>query len=280
MRIVKTDKMLKAFVPNVVTTVEGETPLIDKIEQELLAAEDWVSLTFTGEAILDGLDKTPTEDIWRHTASLVVCEALRNAIPNLDVVLTPNGFGIVSNGNVAPASKERIERLMNQLAAQRDLFINLLLRDLCYREDWRATEQYTWFSSSLLQSPKACVHGAADRVRAGQQWEQFLQLRERAILIEDAIAEKWISPEVMTQLREVLLTGLNPTVHQVALKVRACVFQELRGGGRNHWDLDRIVNFIRNNGDLFPAWDASETAKLYKEPTVFRNKKNSPGYFF
>lgn len=281
MRIVKTNKTLLALIPNVVTTVEGETPLIDKIEQWLLAAEDWVTNTFTGDTIMDDLDKAPSSEMWRHTASLVVCEALRNAIPSLDVVLTPNGFGIVSNSNVAPASKDRVERLINQMATQRDAFINLLLRDLRQREDWRETEQYAWFSSSLLQSPKACVAGAADRIREGKQWETFLQLRERAILIEDAIAEKWISPEVMTQLRAVLLnTGLQPTAHQVALKVRSCVFQELRGNPRNHWDLDRIVNFIRHNGDVFPAWETSETAKLYNEPTVFKNKKDSPGYFF
>lgn len=280
MRIVKTNETLLALIPNVVTTVEGETPLIDKIEQWLLAAEDWVSLTFTGDAIFDGLDKIPSSDIWRHTATLVVCEALRNAIPSLDVVLTPNGFGIVSNNNLAPASKERIERLILQMTVQRDNTINLLLADLYLREDWIDTEQYAWFSASLINHPKDCVSGAADRIREGKLWDTFLQLRERAITIEDAIAEKWISPGVMTQLREELLGKPFSTVKEVAIKVRACVFNELRGNPRNHWDLDRITNFIRHNTSLFPSWASSATAKLYDEPTVFRNKKESSGYFF
>ena len=280
MRIITTNETLTALIPNVVTTVEGEKPLIDKIDPWLTAAEDRVMRTFTGETVMESIAKDPASVIWENMAQLVVTEALRKAIPSLDVVLTPNGFGIVSNGNVAPASKDRVERLILQMAAQRDHFINMLLEDLSRREDWKSTDQYQWFASSLLSWPKACVTAVFDRPRDGQQWDNFLQIRERAILIEDAIAEKWISPEVMTQLRTVMITGQNPTVHQVALKVRSCVFQELRGEQRNHWDLDRIVNYIRNNGDLFPLWSTSDTAKLYLQPTVFKNKKNSSGYFF
>lgn len=272
--------MLMALIPNVVTSVDGEKPLFEKISQWLISAEDWVSKTFTGNAILDSLDKIPSSGIWRHTASLVVCEALRNAIPSLDVVLTPNGFGIVSNSNLAPASKERIERLVNQMAYQRDYYINLLLDDLSGNQDWVATQQHAWFAASLLQFPKACVAGASDRIREGKEWDTFLQLRERAVTIEDAIAEKWISPEVMTQLRLALLHPTHIQLVNVAVKVRACVFNELRGNQRNHWDLDRITDYIRKHPTLFPDWATSETAMLYEAPTVFKNEKESSGFWF
>lgn len=280
MKIIKTNETLMAYVPNVVTTVEGEDSLYDKIEQWMSDSEEWVNHKLTGAATMDAIAADPTSEVWRHLASLIVVDALGRAIPSLDLVITPNGFGIVSNQNVAPASKDRVERLILQMNSQRDHFINMLLDDLCRHTDWQGSEQRQWFASSLLQFPKICVQGAADRVREGQQWHTFLQLRERAITIEDAIAEKWISPGVMTQLREELLGKPYSTVKEVAIKVRACVFNELRGNPRNHWDLDRITNFIRNHGDLFPAWETSETAKLYNEPTVFRNKKDSPGYFF
>ena len=302
------------MVPNVVTTVEGEETLFEKLSHQLQMVEDWVSKIFTGDTVMDYIaalatgdtpgegeeppadpprdltdepeEETPAEftmpesAIWQHLASLIVAETLYRAIPGLDVVLTPNGFGIVSNQNVAPASKDRVERLINKMGALRDHYINMLLDDLRLLEAWRTTDQYKWFTASLISWPKACVTAVMDRIREGQQWDTFLQLRERAILIEDAIAEKWISPEVMANLRTVLYTGQNPTVHQVALKVRSCVFQELRGEPRNHWNLDRIVNFIRNNGSLFPEWATSATAKLYNEATIFKNKKDSPGYFF
>lgn len=280
MRIITTNETLTALIPNVVTTVEGEKPLIDKIDPWLTAAEDWVMETFTGHDEMEAIADDPASTVWEHMAMLTVTEALRRAIPSLDVVLTPNGFGVVSNTNVAPASKDRIERLVNQMAAQRDHFINMLLIDLRTRSGWCDSAQFRWFTASLIQAPENCVVAVYDRVRDGQQWDQFLQLRERAITIEDAIAEKWVSYPVMEQLRMELANVNNATVHQVALKVRACVLSELRGNARNHWDLDRIVNYIRKNADIFPDWATSDTAKLYNDPTVFRNKKNSSGYFF
>lgn len=280
MKIIKTNETLTALIPNVVTTVEGEQPLIDKIDRWLTDAEDWVMVTFTGATVMEEIADDPASMVWEHLAQLVVTEALRNAIPSLDVVLTPNGFGIVSNNNVAPASKDRIDRLISQMAAQRDHFINMLLADLKCRSSWRDSHQFAWFTESLISWPKACVTAVNDRIREGQQWDQFLQLRQRAYTIEDAIAEKWISYGVMQQLRVELMTVNNATVHQVALKVRSCVFNELRGQQRNHWDLDRIVNYIRNNADVFPTWATSHTARLYNNPPVFKNKKDSPGYFF
>lgn len=59
-----------------------------------------------------------------HTTRILACQiaaydAFHRAIPHLDVILTPNGFGIVSNSNIAPASKERVERLMASLLEHR-----------------------------------------------------------------------------------------------------------------------------------------------------------------
>ena len=280
MRIITNNTILMKFVPNVVSTVEGEETLYQKIEKWLEAAEDWVCRTFTGNTVLTAVAATTSTDIWRDVASLIAAEAMRNAIPSLDLVLTPNGFGIVSNNNVAPASKERVERLISQMGAQRDHFIDLLIADLCGYEGWNLTEQYKWFTASLLQFPKTCVLATTEGIPEGKQWEAFVRLRERAIPIEDAYAEKWVSPEVMTQLRTALPTGTHDSVYSLAVKVRACVFAELREYKRNHWDLDRITNYIRHNTTLFPSWATSDTAKLYEDPTVFRNKKESSGYFF
>lgn len=280
MRIIINNEIVMSMVPNVVTTVEGEKPLFEKLYLQLEQSEAWARDTFTGDQVLNEIADNPSSDGWKYIASLIVCDALHRAIPSLDVVLTPNGFGIVSNTNVAPASKERIERLINLMAAQRDHFINMLLADLKTRSSWRDSDQFRWFTASLIQAPKACVAAVFDQPREGQQWDQFLQLRGRAITIEDAISERWISYDVMATLRVELASVNNATIHQVALKVRACVLNELRGQQRNHWELDRIVNFIRKNADIFPDWAASDTAKLYDNPPVFKNKKNSSGYFF
>lgn len=45
----------------------------------------------------------------------VYATAAYNALPTLDLVATPNGFGVVSNQNIAPASKERVAALRESL---------------------------------------------------------------------------------------------------------------------------------------------------------------------
>lgn len=45
----------------------------------------------------------------------VYATAAYNALPTLDLVATPNGFGVVSNNNIAPASKERVAALRESL---------------------------------------------------------------------------------------------------------------------------------------------------------------------
>ena len=52
------------------------------------------------------------------------------AIPSLDLVLTPNGFGIVNTTTIVPASKERIERLQLSIESLRDTVIEQLLHRL------------------------------------------------------------------------------------------------------------------------------------------------------
>lgn len=61
------------------------------------------------------------------TAKLIATEVLSWAIPSLDLVLTPNGFGVVSTQNIAPASKERVDRLIGSLADYRDECIGNIL---------------------------------------------------------------------------------------------------------------------------------------------------------
>ena len=61
--------------------------------------------------------------------------------------------------------------------------------------------------------------------------------------------------------------------------IRGQVVDYLNGGSIRMRDMIDVVNHIRRFPDLFPEWNASETAKLFAPP-VFRNKKKSKGYFF
>ena len=121
MSLITSNEQLNALLPNIQVTVTGETPLIDKLSPFLAATEKWLSDIFTSEAVFDTICQYAEENALRvATTQAVVYEAFRRAVPHLDIILTPNGFGIVSNTNIAPASKERINRLLDALLENRD----------------------------------------------------------------------------------------------------------------------------------------------------------------
>lgn len=143
--LITDNDMLRAYLPNTVFEVEGETPLFDKVLPHIERAEAWFGDTFLEhEAVrADGSSLSgvaATADLLADIAhgngpatllgmcrEVVAYQALMDAVPTLDLVLTPNGFGVVSNSNVAPASKERVERLLAALEKCRDDAIDRLL---------------------------------------------------------------------------------------------------------------------------------------------------------
>ena len=139
-KLINNDDTLRHYLPNVFATVKGEVSLFDKVKVDIDLAENWVIETFvstkTFNTICGYADDNPIKII---TAKLVASEALRRAIPSLDLVLTPNGFGVVSNQNVAPASKERVDRLIASLAGYRDECIANLLPALVGASQWLAS---------------------------------------------------------------------------------------------------------------------------------------------
>ena len=81
----------------------------------------WLIDNFCPKEIFDDIADRPDPSTAKVTmARIVAFDAFRSAIPHLDIILTPNGFGIVNNSNIAPASKERVERLINSLLDNRD----------------------------------------------------------------------------------------------------------------------------------------------------------------
>ena len=132
--LISNDTELRKYLPNALTTVEGETPLYDKISPYLSKAQAWLAKHFTGTDILAAIETAePADPLRELCAHIVAVDAFRRAIPSLDLILTPNGFGIVSNQNVVPASADRVKRLIDSLLTNRDSLVNTLLDNLAKR---------------------------------------------------------------------------------------------------------------------------------------------------
>lgn len=278
MKLITTEEQLRAHIPNIIATVKGEIPFIERLAHFLDLAEDWVKTTFTSESTFNTIcGYTDANSLKILTSRLVVADALRRAIPSLDIVLTPNGFGVVSTQNLAPASKPRVDRLVGSMLANRDDCIAALLPELVGANEWLTSKQADFFGSTLF--PDLGIVDAIG-VATGSKWEKYLELRSKVIDLEASLAEEWLSPELMSALRSENLRGdLTPKRREVVRQVKAQIVGYLTAGTFSTRRLADIVNYIRQDEDEFPDWHNSATAELFSPP-VFRNKKKSTGYFF
>ena len=278
MKLITTDEQLRSHLPNIIASVKGEVPFIERLSLFLDLAEDWVKTTFTSESTFNTIcGYTDSNNIKILCSRLVVADALRRAIPSLDIVLTPNGFGVVNTSNLAPASKPRVDRLVGSMLAHRDDCIAALLPQLPGIAEWLASEQADFFAATLF--PDFSLIEATGSVQ-GSKWERYLEIRSQVIDLEASLAEEWFSPELMSALRSENLCGdLTGKRSEIVKQVKAQVVGYLRSGSFNSRRLADIVNYIRLNPEFFSEWHQSETAKLFAPP-VFRNEKKASGYFF
>ena len=285
MKIITSDDQLRLLIPNVLTTVEGEATLYEKLYPFLETAEQWAIDNFVPETIFEEIANANSTNPESHLSSLifhlsklVAYHAYMTAIPSLDLVLTPNGFGIVSNQTVVPASRERIDALITSIESQRDNAIEALILRLSSRSDWRESPQGKYFSATMFPFINLCRRLA---IRT-HLWDSYQQLRERLIKIESVLADTYFSHEQMDVFRSHVITqGRTATLleDQVIRSLQSYELQlltEIQVHPQCYYDL---VNIIREHEEVFPAWHSSTVAELYK-PKIFENKKKSSAYWF
>ncbi len=282
MKLITTDEQLRLLIPNVLATVEGETTLIVKLYPYLETAEQWAIDTFVPEAIFAEIAEAdssgPNERFRFPLEKLVACHAYMTAIPSLDLVLTPNGFGIVSNQTVVPASRERVAALITSLESQRDAAIEALILRLSSRSDWQQSEPGKYFAATMFPFLSLCRRLAIrDHI-----WESYQQLHARLIRIETVLADTYFSHAQMQSFRQTVLTQFrtsSPLEEQVIKSLQSYELQLLTDTQVHPQCYYDLVNTIRQHPEEFPAWHTSEVAQLYT-PKIFENKKNSSAYWF
>ena len=284
-KLIPNNDILVRFVPNVLKSVQGELALFEKIQSHLEVAEDWLCANFLSAPVLEmlaTLGDDSTNKLLHHARIAEVAEAMLHAIPQLDLVLTPNGFGIVSNSNVAPASKERVERLLSSLEKMRDDTLQVLLPMLTAEAAWADTAPCQYFLSVLypwLDLPRQL--GSTDHA-----WARFQELHSRMIEIEQRLAADFFSAELLSALRQAHLFGAwdatasAPHYKRAWQHIFAIELFMLRENECPVPSCIEVVNALRNAPDgVFEEWKQSKTALLF-EKNGYKNKKNCGGYWF
>ena len=278
-KLINNDTDLRRYIPNQVVAVKVEASLFDKIAHWLDTAEQWIFDTFCPEAVIDAtLAANPHAPLLTALAAVAAHRTLADAIPSLDLVQTVNGFAVVSNQNLAPASRDRVDRLIAAHRSQRDTAISALIPRLAAVPEWRDTPQCGFFRSTLFPTPahiRPLASGAAT-------WERYEELHPAIAAAEDRLATEYISPDLMQRLRDEALGLINPhspILTRLCEALRSHVADIIQDRPLRDTALRDIVDYIRRHPDTFPEWHRSDTARLFSPP-VFRNSKESRGYWF
>lgn len=269
--IIQPDSELRQYIPNVLATAEGEPSLFEKLKPYLDSAEQWALQYFGSENVIHRMYSFG-EEYKIIVSKMVAYQAFMQAIPNLDLVLTPNGFGIVNNSNVASASKERVERLLAQLEAQRDNAIGQYLRVVYFFSlYWEYEPQGLYFMATNFQNLDICDLCEI----TAHRWNEYQRLRQQILVIEQDLSNEYFSPEQMAKFRKSIANRryYKPdTIYtQVIEAVRSLEVAILTDKKPHPQTARDIVNIIRNNPASFQEWHSSATAKLFV-PELLKKK--------
>ena len=278
MKLITTDDQVRQNIPNVLVTVEGEATLLEKLTPFIEQAETWLATNFTSSELLQAIAAEQGTPLKELCTRIVITEAFRAAIPSLDVILTPNGFGIVNNSTVVPASRDRVERLILSLESARDELLISLLRLLPAHQEWLATEQAAYFSSTMFPNISMCREiGIRDHL-----WQEYQAFVPQLQNIERVLAETYFSEAQMQVFRQECMLwnpSTQPIMRSVIITIRQLILMVLMKHELHVQQYYDVVNIIREHPNVFPAWHSSPVAELYAPP-VFKNKKSSSAYWF
>lgn len=220
-------------------------------------------------------------------ASLVTAICLRaayDAVPQMDLVLTPTGFGIVSNQNTAPASRERVDALRLQLR-----------RDACQLEDavlsyLAAHNLMTMLRSragSLLWTPTLCTLYGIRTPDGREVLREEFEAMATALHAASARVADAISPELYAALvkRQYaadadLTPDTTPAAYAEALTMarRLMAAHVMHGPGiADH--TRHIINFIEAHADQLDEYRLSPTYQA-RHAKLYENKQADPSFFF
>lgn len=280
--LIDSENMLLRFLPNSVRPAVGEPSLFERVEAELEAAEKWPETE--GVMSLDMVQESMPlySYVLGSLRSIVANEALRCAMPKLNLVLTPNGLGVVSNNNLTPASRERTEALMRSFVERRDRSLNALLRWLGQCEEWIASGFSATWRRSLFPGLTLSSYNPATPETEGElsltRWRSLIDAWDNA---ERSLAEEYISMPVLNQIRAKIQQQevLSPEEWAITAVMREQASRMVAEKPIMQKTMLSCVNIIRNSPALQPIWAATTTAGIYANIN-FKNTRESGGYFF
>lgn len=113
----------------------------EKVSPHFATAYDECKAAVLGDVGTAAVENGQNQKLVSTVKNWVSLEAFLAVFRQLDLVLTPTGFGVVSSNQMAPASKQRVDALIGHLRDSKLRVHGQLLAELCKMEKWGRTQQ-------------------------------------------------------------------------------------------------------------------------------------------
>lgn len=257
-----------------VPAFRSPTPEVwNKVQRYVQGCTDSWQAIITTDATLPG-------HVAASLTTAICMRAAYDAVPQMDLVLTPTGFGIVSNQNTAPASRERVDALRLQLR-----------RDACQLEDGvlsylAAHNLMTMLRSragSLLWTPTLCTLYGIRTPEGREVLREEFDAMATTLHAASARVVDVISPELYAALvkhQYAADADLTPTAYGEALTMaRRLMAAHVMHGPGIATHTRHIINFIEAHADQLDEYRLSPTYQA-RHTTQYENKQTDPSFFF
>lgn len=227
------------------------------------------------------IDAAGTDGIlYYNYIRMVVSAAFVAVMRQLDLVLTPTGFGVVSNDNVSPASKQRVDALEGQLRKSEYVSRAIVLM-LLRSEEWGETQQAVANIPYMFDEYDFFV---IQRNRMSGDVDEWLKIQQ---LIRDA--DRHLRMKISDSQMDVLMSvyrksGDYMSDYQSIISYIKDFHYDWCFGSQTDamgYPLRKIISTMENPdaAELYGNYLKSEAYKLNHHETI-KNTKDSSAFFF
>ncbi|MDR0686904.1 MAG: hypothetical protein LBF79_05565, partial [Dysgonamonadaceae bacterium] len=226
-------------------------------------AESWLCDEILGNDLYVAIEQLSNTNTTKITLQKAVClRAYDKAIPFLDLVQTSNGFAVVSNSNQVPASKERVERLINwtksRLATTIDSLFVVCLTNPALNTEWQKHALFHEFTDMVFLTRKEFLTYTDANII---DFEQFRAVRGKILSLQTHLAQYISQEQIDALLDDRRNNETSPAEIKLLLYLKTIV--GMMYVKREYWrDLEHAINYMTSHPDFFASYHASEAYQV------------------
>lgn len=250
----------------------------------------WLKIEIFGEKLVEYIASNEDDIAGRSLGAIIALKAYSLAIPFLDVVQTTNGFAIVNNTNHAPASRERVDKLMQwvdqRLYTQVDSLIEYISCNPTLLAEWKKFERFNYLTELVFWTGNDLVSyfGNSPQLNRSKSNIPYVELHKMHSTIK-GIQDTYIADSISSEYLEELIgskrkNDLVPDAKKVYDRLKHIAGLYILGQD-NHAKsmLDDIVNMMMRDLSKYKTFAESEAYKI-KIAARYVNQQSDSTYFF